>query len=397
MTAAELAASLTLVWSAIVAATSGVALGRALVLPNPLSRPGSGGQSIPTLLIRPCAGHEPSLLANLLSTREVCAGTQTYFAVASASDAAWAVACEAAARLRDEGFDVTATLTHAASPNQKSAQLARTIERHGGACDLVLNIDSDVDLTHTSLRDGIDHLARSPELAAVWWPPVEARGTTLGDRASEALLAGSLHAFPLLRGIDRAGLVGKVVALRRAALDDVGGFRALEQHLGEDMELARRLRSRGWRVESVPVAVVARAQGRAWDAVVARYGRWLAVIRAQRPALMLSYPSLFFATPLVLALALWGGSLSHGDARAIFLLAAAMIAVTRLAVALGARRASGHSVTLAQALKDVFLADALMACAFARALRTREVVWRGRRLTIDRAGVLRETEIALTP
>ncbi len=390
MTPAELVAGVTLVWSSIVAATSSIALGRALVSLNPFSRHGRGGPRISVLLVRPCAGSEPSLLANLLSTREVCADTRTCFAVASASDAAWPIACEAAAHLRHEGFDVTATLTHAAAPNQKSAQLARTIERHGSGCELVLNIDSDVDLTHASLRDGIAHLARSPKLAAVWWPPVEARGTTLGDRASEALLAGSLHAFPLLRGIDRGGLVGKTVALRRAALDDIGGFRALEQHLGEDMELAQRLRSRGWRVESMPDAVVARVQGRTWDAVVARYGRWFTVIRAQRPALMVSYPSLFFATPLVLALALCGGALSHGDARALFLLAALMIAVTRLAVAFGARRASGHSITLAQALGDILLADALMAAAFVRALRTREVVWRGRRLTIDREGVLRE-------
>jgi ceramide glucosyltransferase len=392
VTVSELAAGVTILWSSVVAAASGVALWRSRA-PTPVFSHGREGQSIPVLLVRPCAGAEPSLLTNLLSTREVCADARAHFAVASESDAAWPIACEAAARLRDEGFDVTATLTHAASPNQKSAQLARTIERHGDGCDVVVNIDSDVDLTGASLRDGIAHLVRSSKLAAVWWPPVETRGTTLGDRASEALLAGSLHAFPLLRGIDRAGLVGKTVALRRAALDDIGGFRALEQHLGEDMELAQRLRSRGWRVESMPRAVVARVQGRSWDAAVTRYGRWFTVIRAQRPALMVSYPALFFATPLILALALCGVALSQDHARAIFLLAAALIVITRLAVALGARRASGHPVTLSQAVEDTLLADGLMACAFVRALRTREVVWRGRRLTIDRAGVLREAEI----
>ena len=43
------------------------------------------------------------------------------------------------------------------------------------------------------------------------------------------------------------------------------------------------------------------ARGRRLRDAVARYGRWLTVIRAQRPALLTSYPLLFGATvPLAL-------------------------------------------------------------------------------------------------
>lgn len=189
----------------------------------------------------------------------------------------------------------------------------------------------------------------------------------------------------MLSALDGAGIVGKVVALRRASLDAVGGFSALEPYLGEDMELARRLRDAGLRVAVAPGVARSLVRGRSVGDVVARYARWITVIRAQRLALMASYPGLFFATPLVLA--------SVGLSAAVegwspwLAGCCAVVLVARLLVALCARRASRTPVS--RALADVVLADALLAVAFARAALRRDVRWRGRTLALSADGTLR--------
>jgi len=365
------AAAALLAWAAVVGAVSlRAAWGRG----RPALSAATDERDV--LVVRPCAGSEPRLTETLASTCYLPRAVRVVFAVARADDPAHAVAQAACDALRADGRDVTVRVTSASGANQKAAQLARVIaaERR----DVVVNLDSDVDCATVDLGALVGALQRDDALGAVWAPVVEDGGTTLGDRASDALLAGSLHAFPLLAALDPRGLVGKVVCLRREALDRVGGFDALTDYLGEDMELARRLRAAGYRTRPVAFVAVSRARGRSWGAVVARYARWITVIRAQRPALLLSYPALFFATPLLV-----GGGLAVG---APVVVAVALGA--RLVVAAAARRASGGAVT--RALVDVVLADALLVCAFVKALATREVRWRGRVLVVDAGGTLRE-------
>ncbi|MEO7330660.1 MAG: glycosyltransferase, partial [Minicystis sp.] len=223
--------------------------------------------------------------------------------------------------------------------------------------------------------------------AAVWAPPVErAVAQTAGDRASIALLGASLHAFPLLAGLDRAGLVGKLFAVRRDVLDDLGGFGALADHLGEDMELARRIRARGGAIEAAPLVARSMAAGRSMEQVVGRFARWLMVIRAQRPWLLPTYPLLFFATPLIVTLAL----LTAPGAPRIALAAAALALTSRLGVALAAARASGRPVRMRSAPAEALRGDLLLARAFVRALGSRRFSWRGTELFVERGGRLRE-------
>ncbi len=365
------AATALLAWAAVVGAVSlRAAWGRAP------SRDNAVGAFGDVLVVRPCAGTEPRLAETLASTRALPRDARVVFAVARADDPAHDVAQAAAEALRADGRDVTVRLTHAAGANQKSAQLAAVLAAEPGA--VVVNLDSDVDCATVDLGALVGALTGDGGLGAVWAPVVEDGGVTLGDRASDALLAGSLHAFPLLAALDPDGLVGKVVALRRDALQRIGGFEALTDYLGEDMELARRLRAAGLRTQAAPFVAVSRVQGRSWGAVVARYARWITVIRAQRPALLLSYPGLFFATPLLVV----GGLAAGAPAVAALALGA------RLVVAVAARRASGSVMT--RALADVVLADALLMSAFVKAMATREVRWRGRVLAVDAGGTLRE-------
>jgi ceramide glucosyltransferase len=331
-------------------------------------------------ILRPCAGVEPEL-ARCLSSYPGHTGPAplVLFAVGAASDPALPVAAAAASALGERGVDARVVITSARGPNHKAAQLA-VAAREAGAADVLVIADSDVDLGTLDLSALVDPLAADPRVAACWAPPVEhGPARTLGDRASQAVLGASLHAFPLLARLDGQGLVGKLCALRRSSLAAVGGFDALEGVLGEDMELARRFARRGERIVVAKGTARSLASGRDLPGAVARYARWLAVVRRQRPLLLASYPLLFAATPLLVVAALAVGAPAMAGAAVVL----------RLMVARGAQAVCGRRGSPAAALVEAGLSDALLLAAFTRALLTRDVVWRGARLRVTRGGRLR--------
>jgi ceramide glucosyltransferase len=343
------------------------------------------------LVIRPCAGADPWLPEALASLSEARRSfdVSCRVAIASAEDRARDAAEGATGVLAARGIDARVAITSPRGPNRKAAQLARVVEDEGARFDVVIVADADVDLAGMDLDALVAPLIARPDLAATWAPPIEvAPPRTLGDRASAAVLGASLHAFPVLSKLDRAGLVGKLFAVRRDALLAVGGFGALVNHLGEDMELARRLRAHGFEVEAAPVLARSLSSGRALGDVEARFSRWIQVIRAQRPLLLASYPLIFFATiPLVIAAAI-----AAMEAPLFAAIAAAYAILTRLALALAASFVAGRGVSLRRAIADAVLADLVLARAFVGALGSRSVVWRDVPLRIDRGGALRLAE-----
>ncbi|MEZ4390963.1 MAG: glycosyltransferase [Polyangiales bacterium] len=337
------------------------------------------------LLLRPCAGLEPGLEANLLSASLAAwrGPVRVRLGVSRADDPAAELCERAAESLRRRGIDAERVITGADGPNPKAAQLAAMLAREGGFAGPVLVADSDVDLTGLPLGELAARLSASADLAAVWAPPVERGGDTLGDRASRAVLSGSLHAFSLLAHLDPAGVVGKLLAMRGDALAAAGGFDAVQHHLGEDLELARRWRAAGWRVECASFVAPSSASGRDLRAVIARYARWMTVIRAQRPRLVWSYPAMFFATvPWTLAALALG--LAHPPAAPVLTLVALCVWLARAAVAAVARRCAGA----AGSFRESLLADAVLAASFARAMRSRRFAWRGRALVLRDDGSL---------
>lgn len=331
-----------------------------------------------TLLLRPCAGDEPGLAARLARPPVGAWPLHTRFVVASADDPARPAVEAAVAALRSAGLPADLEIVPPLGPNRKASQLHGGLRAPlpGGPAELVASVDSDVDLGEVDLSALLGPLVEPGGPAATWAPPVEVAPRTAGDRASQAVLGGSLHAFPLLRGVDPAGLVGKCFAVRVEALSQVGGFLALVEHLGEDMELSRRLRAAGLAVAPVGLLVPSRVGGRRTAQVVARLARWLRVIRAQRPALLATYPLVLAPLPgqLLLAAALGAPAL------------AALALAGRLVVALLARRASG--LPLPGAALDALVADPLLLAAWLAALGSRRFRWRGVPLRIGPGGRL---------
>lgn len=345
--------------------------------------PSFSGVSV--LVVRPCAGHEATLertLSSLAKAKRSFA-LRCRFAIEGPSDTAVAAATRAVEALQKAGIEAEIVFTGGGGPNRKAAQLA--VAASGAA--ILVACDSDVDLEGVDLDQLVAPLVGAGGTWVSWAPPAE-RGSalTLGDLASAAVLGGSLHAFPLLAQLDPAGLVGKLFAIRQEALSAIGGFGSLVDYLGEDMEIARRVREQGGAVVAVPLVARSLAAGRSWDVVVGRFARWLTVIRAQRAFLLLSYPALFFATvPIVLVSALLAFVAPTAALVSAFLAITARLGVAWLAASIAGRKRGPL-----QLVRDVALADGMLAAAFVRALGTRTVTWRDRVLVVDRTGLLHE-------
>ncbi|MRG94235.1 glycosyltransferase family 2 protein [Polyangium spumosum] len=376
-------------WSFAVASTSLEAVRRTTFAPRAARGEGAEQavrkQNPSVLVVRPCAGNEPSLERTLASLARAKRSfdVRCRFAIEDESDLALPAATRAKEALARAGIEAEIVFTGGGGPNRKAAQLAAAAE----GADVLIVTDSDVDLDGVDLDALVAPLVGPSPAWVAWAPPAEhAPPRTLGDHASAAVLGASLHAFPVLARLDPRGLVGKLFAIHASALAAIGGFGSLVDYLGEDMEIARRVRERGGSVVAVPIVARSLAEGRSWEAVIARFSRWLTVIRAQRPLLLWSYPALFFATwPIVLLAAAFAFVVPN------VALAAALLALgARLVIALVAAWAAGRSVGLISAIRDAVLADVVLAFAFTRALRSRTVTWRDRVLVVDRTGLLRQ-------
>lgn len=352
----------------------------------------SGGNDLAAkvLLVRPCSGTEPSLFHTLTSIER----SKTRFAmavritVATKDDPARPVAEKACEYLRSKGKDTRVVVGALEGPNGKAGQLANLMPM-ATEFEVVVSADSDTDLSGTDLDELIEPLLRDTNLGAVWAPPAEiGSATTMGDRVSAAFLNGSLHSFSLLSKLDPDGFVGKLFAFRLDAVNNAGGFSPLVNYLGEDVEMARRLHEAGHKTIVVPAVARSVAAGRTLKQIMERFGRWLMVVRAQRPARLLAYPLMFGALWPVLIIGLSAAVLGRGYAAIIGLSAVGLMIVNRLIAAVAARAYLQLRLRPMTVLVDAVLSDLVSWVALVRALRNRQVSWRGRNLRITSGGLL---------
>ena len=262
-------------WALCVTVISVVAIVRALRRRRGESSAGASAslEACEVHLCRPCAGNEAHLEENLCSIERAhfSFSLRLTLGVCDEEDSAWPVIQRAAERLRRAGYQAEAAVFEPFGPNRKQCQLAGAQAQHESP--FFMGIDSDVDLSHTDL----DRLLRpicDEEVAMAWSSTMESnRPRTFADRMSQAFLAGSLHAFPLLSSLDANTISGKMFALRSDALRAAGGFRSLVEYLGEDMELGRRLRAKGYRIEATSLLAQSQVGGRSLFALLERYGR----------------------------------------------------------------------------------------------------------------------------
>ncbi len=389
-TASNVSAFVALAWAAVLAWLAiGAAIRRAAMGRRARARASVAANEARVLLVRPCAGAEPGLLENLVSVASLASTARitVVMSVDDPRDAARPIIDAAVERLRAAGIDAHGEVHGPVGPNRKASMLGQVSRNHGD-WEFFVNVDSNVDLSGYPLDELLAPLLRDPRVGASWGPWSELREHPgLGPRASEAVLGASLTAFPLLCGIYADGLVGKIWAARREALAECE-FESLTHYLGEDLEMANRLRQRGWGI--VAAATLGRARGSeaSFCSVVQRFGRWMLAVRGQRPKLLPTYPLFFFATPMVLALACFGAI----ERPKLALVAVGLAAAARVIVTLAAQHWSGRRMGPLRVIVEAGLGDLALGLAWVWALTRRDVEWRGHRLRVEPDGRLVATD-----
>lgn len=172
---------------------------------------------------------------------------------------------------------------------------------------------------------------------------------------------------------------GATMAVRREALDAVGGLRAIGAYLADDFALGFLVSKLGRRVAFAPYAVTNTVSEPGLRALFLHELRWARTIRAVRPK---SYAGIILTYPLPLALLYAAVTRARGWSLAMVALAA----LTRLALHGEAQRALGSGRRPPAVL--IPLRDALGVAVWALGLFGRSVRWRDAALHVAASGEL---------
>ncbi|MFY2562505.1 glycosyltransferase [Corallococcus terminator] len=262
------------------------------------------------------------------------------------------------------------------TPNRKVGHILYALEVLPTEGRVVLSVDADVAVTGALVEGLVAPLVRGAALSTAAPTLVDVRD--VAGRAMAGLLRYTHHSFLALHVMSAGAksVCGKALGLSPVAMESL---KSLADHIGEDLELSKRLHARGLEVAlSDAPAVVPLGDIGAWEVPLSRFTRWMRVLASHRPALYPTVPLLFTPTvPLVVLAALLGSpvlSVAVGS-----LVGMRALLALRLAV-LGAPRVEGvRDAGLGRASTDWFLGESLLLTAFIVSLgRQGMVTWRGR-------------------
>lgn len=197
---------------------------------------------------------------------------------------------------------------------------------------------------------------------AGFWPLLESIGMN-GE------FWGGILVARMIEGMNFA--VGPTMAMRREALQAVGGFEATREYLAEDFVLGRWISEKGYLSKLSRHVVEHRIGGSGFTANMRHRLRWYRSTRRSRPA---GYVGQLFTNPIPIALLLTAMTGSAGWAVALLAVALVLRLIMQLAVARGILDDSNALRTLPLVpLQDIASFVIWVAAFFGKA-----IVWRGR-------------------
>jgi ceramide glucosyltransferase len=178
--------------------------------------------------------------------------------------------------------------------------------------------------------------------------------------------------------------LGSTLAVRREALNRIGGFTVLVDHLADDYELGARIAQAGYAIALSAEVVETSTPPYTWRGFIDHQLRWLRTVRDARPA---GYAGLLFTHGF--AWAVLNVIASGVSPLSLWILAMSFFLRLTLAMASGAEVLADHDVLpnlWLLPLRDL-VAFGLWAAGFA----SNTIVWRGERFTV-RNGVLHKVD-----
>ncbi|HET7104759.1 MAG TPA: bacteriohopanetetrol glucosamine biosynthesis glycosyltransferase HpnI [Terracidiphilus sp.] len=275
--------------------------------------------------------------------------------------------------------------------NGKASTLAQLVPhaRH----DFLLVNDSDITVRPRYLERVMAHFA--PEAEKPGGKHVGLVTALYRGRAHETIfsllealgIATDFQAGVLLSRLVERGLrygLGSTLALRREALEQIGGFAALADQLADDYELGARVVRAGYRVALSGEVVETSVPAYDWHGFADHQLRWARTVRDARPwgyAGLIVTHGLGWALVNVIASGLTPLSL--------WLLSLSFFLRLALAMAVGARVLGDHQVV--RNLWLLPLRDAVAMGTWVAGFAGNAIVWRGERFEL-KGGRLRKAE-----
>ena len=332
-------------------------------------------------LLKPLKGCDETTEASLRSwlTQDYAGEMQILFGVASADDPA----CVVVRRLMADHPNRDAQLVICADRLGINAKVSKLVQlqrqaKHG----VILVSDADVRVPLDLLANVVAPL-KEPGAGLAFCFYRLANATTPAMRWEAVAINADFWSQVLqgrsLRPLDFA--LGAVMAVRREALEQIGGFAALTDFLADDYQLGSRIARAGGRIEICPVVVECWCSPMGWRAVWRHQLRWARTIRVCQPA---PYFLSILANPTLWPLLWLAAKPTPAVAGiALALIGVRMIAAWHLATSL-TPGAAAAGTGLRAPVKDLLQA-ALWFSAFAG----NRIEWRGERYRLLKDGRLK--------
>lgn len=343
--------------------------------------PNVSPQTAAVTILKPLHQSEPDLLRNLETffAQDYAGAVQIVFGVHHESDPAVAVVEALQAKYPASDTAIVAN-TALYGANAKISNLINMLPlaKH----DTLVLSDSDIAVGRRWLNQVVSALAR-PGVGIVTclytgeparsghklWSSLSAMGTSY-TFLPNVVLGASLGLV--------APCFGSTIALRRATLDEVGGFAAFADQLADDYEIGRAVRAKGYTLAIPALGVGHTAAEDSMQELVRHELRWTRTIRMVNPA------------------GHAGSIVTHGFAFA--LMAAMMLdfnvaSLAILVLTLSARlflkfRIDGHFGTFAGPYWLLPMRDLLSFAIFVASLFGERVHWRGTHFAVEPSGAM---------
>lgn len=345
-------------------------------------------------ILKPLCGDEPMLEQALAS---VCAQTypdfQIVFGVQHATDPAIAVVRRLQAR--HPACDIALVIDPTAhGGNRKIANLINMLP--AASHDILVIADSDI----VCPPDWLERVVGTLQIPGTGLATaVYAAFATNNSLAANLGASNITHSFfpgaLMARWLGRQDCLGATMALHRATLAKIGGFKALVDHLADDHELGRLIRAENLAIRLADTMVLTTVPEHRLAPLIRHELRWnrtvLAVAPVGFPLSAIQFP-LFWAA-LAIPLAIAGGL---GAAWSVALFLASWLVRAACAAGVDAVIARTNNLLLATPapiwllpLRDLLSMTTLLA-----SYRSDRVEWRGQVLHTGRTGPATEYEVA---
>jgi ceramide glucosyltransferase len=352
-------------------------------------RTNSAPQPLPKIpprvaILKPLRGVTEHLRDNIISYMEIAYSRMEYiFGVSSYEDRAIDIPVSLRAPYQFANMTV-AVGEEPGFTNRKIAKLIRMTERASDKTDIFVLSDADVSVEPDHLKRVVAELMEDEKTGIVtciyrgrahesFASRMEALFINT-DFAPQVILADALEPMSYA--------LGATIAIKREALDAIGGFAALKDFLADDYHLGAKVSEAGYKIRMSSSIVTVSCEDHEFSEFWHHQLRWARTYRHVRP---LSLATIFIHGPFWALLYMVA---NHFSFHSLYPLT--MILGTRM---LMAAVMIGKVLKMPQPLSDVLLIpfkDLVMTGIYFTGLMGKTVKWGGRRFRLMSGGIMRE-------